>query len=186
MADLIPPGYYDAVAAKSTLESEDGETTTAKMHLTTTKDGHPQVLVWFTILDGPYAGRVVPWNGYLTEKTQDRTRESLKYIGMKGGDFWKANAEQPLDQIVSIKVEHNEFDGKVRARVAWVNKRGGGKVKIKGYVKEAELRKFSAQMLGFFSGAPDVEGERMAGAAPQARATGTAPPVSPPDDDIPF
>lgn len=81
MANLIPPGYYRAVAVP--VQTDDGET---YVQFGETKDGNPQVAVTFAILDGSQQGRRSTWFGYFTEKTTKRTIESLRYCGFKGDD----------------------------------------------------------------------------------------------------
>jgi len=202
MSDLIPPGYYAAVAVP--VQTEDGAVWA--QFGTSQQKGTRQVYVAFAIIDGDHAGRRLGWFGYFTDGAVDRTIESLRLCGLKGDDL--ANAMfGPLDQEVQVVVEHEEYDGKVRAKVAWVNAPGGGAFRMANPMKSDELRKFSATMKGKLKGKPEVAGAKREppatvapppapasqppparqAAAPAAASPGWRQDVPPPkDDDIPF
>ena len=137
-------------------------------------------------------GQKIAWFGYFaTEKNAKRTIESLRYCGFKGEDL-AAAGEQTLDQRVSLTIEHDEYDGKVRAKVAWVNGQGGGGYKIEKPMAGDELRRFAASLKQHVKATGEVNGERGKGA--QAEDLGDNPMTdtrrgSQPtgtDDDIPF
>jgi hypothetical protein len=103
---MIPAGRYRAIA--------DG-----RPMLQESKNGKPYVAIDFRVLDGEYAGEVVPYQGWLTsEKVEERTIKSLRAAGWKGDDLSDLGE---LDQEVSITVEHDEYGNRVTAKVAWVN-----------------------------------------------------------------
>lgn len=212
MADLIPAGYYNAVAAP--VEGEDG------IHLirwARAGTGTMQCLIYFEILDGEHKGQRLPWFGYFSKDAYKRTLESLRHCGLKGEDVLNPG---PLDQIVSVSVEHEEYEvanedtGEVtqrtRARISWVNRAGGGVIKLKNPLSADEARKFAAQLRNALRGIPETQGERVGraapaqatqakpapsngsrpaarGAAPSQDPWGAGPAIPPPaDDDIPF
>lgn len=158
MSEQIPAAFYSAVAIK--FDTDNGPT---YAQFGESKNGTKQILMQFKILDGDYAGRVVPWFGYFTTKTVDTTLKAMRNCGMKGEDLfslWGANAQE-LNQVVQIETELNENpeNGKVHARVRWVNSVGGGGVKLKKPMTEADMRKFAAQMKGHLKKVAEVEGE---------------------------
>jgi hypothetical protein len=103
---MIPAGKFRAIA--------DG-----RPMLQETKSGKAYVAVDFRLLDGESAGETIGWSGWLTsDKAEARTLKALRTCGWKGDDLSDLGE---LDQEVSITVEHEEWEGKVRAKVAWVN-----------------------------------------------------------------
>ncbi len=60
------------------------------------------------------------WRGWLSEKTMERTLKSLKLMGWTGTDpFTDLRGIGSRD--VQIVIRHEEYEGKVRAAVAFVN-----------------------------------------------------------------
>lgn len=95
------------------------------------------------------------WYGFFTEKTYARTLEALEYFGWTGDDlavFDPAYVEQHglsgLDtNEVALVVEQEEYDGKTRAKIQWVN-RLGGTLTVKNVVTGTEARSFADTMRG--------------------------------------
>lgn len=90
-----------------------------------TKNGNPYIEVWFDV-EGQGSVR---WNGFLTEKTINKTMEQLAYCGLKG-DF-SAIADGPIggaldrDQAVNITVEiqkDKEGNPTKYTQVKWINR----------------------------------------------------------------
>lgn len=102
--------------AKYTAQAVDG-------YLSHTKDGKEQITVKFAIVGGQYDGQSVDWTGFFTDKTFDRTIQSLRYCGWQGDDIADLTGIDTNE--VEIVVQHNEYNGKVYPRVAWVNQIGG-------------------------------------------------------------
>jgi hypothetical protein len=209
--ELVPEGFYRAVV--SPVAGEDGS---APVQFGVTKEDKPQVLVNFEILDGSYQGRVLPWwgsfNSTLPEGSKakqtpmQRTLQSLRFCGWVGDDVMEV-VNQELGNEVSIQVEHAEGqDGVTRAKVAWVNRPGGGGVMMANPMSKDSLRRFSAAIKSVARSIPPVPGkkaERGSSAAsasapvsngwsgndapdpPRATEYNQAPPVGS-DDDIPF
>src|SRR5262245_29064894 len=92
-----------------------------------TSKGVEQVAVSFEILDGPEKGKSITWYGYFTEKTVDRTLESLEHCGWDGESLSSHSTACNLE--VSIVVTHETFEGKTSAKVKWVNAGAGAAVK---------------------------------------------------------
>jgi hypothetical protein len=101
-----------------------------------TKSGNPQVVVRFKLLDADVAGSEINWYGHFTEKTEDRTLESLQAAGWKGTDLSALSLED-LNAEVSLVIEPKPRvdadlqpvlgeDGQavVQPEVRWVNRAG--------------------------------------------------------------
>lgn len=111
---MVPVGTYKAVA-KSVKCDESREKRT------------PYVRIMFEIQEGTEAGQSVEWTGWLTEKTQERTMETIILTcGWKGNDLSALNdgVMNGIDGDVFIVVEHedNPDNGKTYAKVRWVNR----------------------------------------------------------------
>lgn len=169
---MIQPGKYTAVAVAEDVQW--GKTKTDKV----------QVAIPFRIEEGQHAGHTITWFGFFTEKARERTLESLRFCGWKGNDL--ANLG-PLDQQVEIVVDEEEYDGKVRTKVQWVNRLGSGKVKLNETLDPNELRTFAAEMRGLAQGVAEVDGPKAQpgnGAGSHGSWRDDVPP--PTDDDINF
>lgn len=114
-----------------------------------TENGHPQVAVEFDFLDVP--GTRMPWYGNFSETCVGEeqkpiyqiTLESLYHCGWISGDL---NNLDGLDRNeVTLVVKHETYQGKTRAKIAWVNKAG---MLIKNAMPENELKSFAAKMKG--------------------------------------
>jgi hypothetical protein len=137
---LVPVGYYAAKVVPISVDEEEvwaqfGETGTGTM----------QVVLHFEITDGEFRGRRLPWFGYFTDDSWTRTMDSLEIAGFEGDDV-EQFAKQEVDKLVSITVDHNEYEGKTRARVAWVNKPGGGVVKVSNPLDSKGLRLLASKL----------------------------------------
>lgn len=165
MTSLIQEGTHPAVA----LSHQFGKAGT---------DDKPNVGIMFKIIDGPDKGRTIPWFGYFTAKTFERTCESLRYCGWKGTDIANLGT---LDQIVDLDVAHEEYEEKQRARVNWVNRHGG--MSLKNPMNEAEIAKLAAKLKSKALKIPEVDGIKHteSEASDNSVASGDEPP--PPSDE---
>lgn len=80
----------------------------------------PLVLASFRTSDG----EDVEWQGWLTDKAVDRTLEALRVCGWTGDDVRELPGLDANE--VEIEVQHEEFKGRIYARVRWVNALGSG------------------------------------------------------------
>lgn len=122
---MLNPGTYKARAVSAALEKS-------------AQKGTEQVNVTFRT----ESGETIHWIGFFTEKTQARTIESLMLCGWNGDDFATFAGVDKND--VNIVVEHEMYEGKSRARVAWVNDPNrpvGGKP-----MEQAEVMSFAERM----------------------------------------
>ena len=83
--------------------------------------GNDGAEVQIQLLDGPSAGTMIVWQGWLGDKTLARTHESLALLG------WTAQLSDDAIPPSLVKVvtenEANEFEGKMysRPRIKWIN-----------------------------------------------------------------
>ena len=134
---MISEGKHKAVAIASDIQFGK------------TKSGIYQVAVPFAIEEGDDAGSVITYFGFFSEAARDRTIESLRRCGWTGDDVTNLG---PMNRPVELVVEHDEYNGKVSAKVKWVNSLGG--VKLKEQLDESEMESFAAEMKSLISGAP--------------------------------
>lgn len=130
---LVEPGYYD-LKVKSFGANCTGEKKTPK--------------AWVKFDNGLF------WQGYWTDKTAEKTSEQLVTLGFSGNTLDDMNKEDALEvgKEVSCAVEHNTWDGKTTARVAWINAPYQKKeldptdakvlqgVDVRGFLKEARKK----------------------------------------------
>jgi hypothetical protein len=181
MSDLLPPGRYAAIAR----EVQWGYT----------KNDGQQVAVTFEVVDGEMSGAEITWFGYFTEKTTNRTLESLRHCGWVGDDISELGK---LDQQVDIVVGHEEWEGQWQAKVKWVNAPGAGRFKMAKPMDPASLKQFAAQMRGAARASAEGGSPRQASSprapAQQRQQSGWGggrvdernPPSNYDDSDIPF
>jgi hypothetical protein len=144
-----------------------------------TKKQEPQILLSFEILDeGEDFGRRITWYGFFTEKTRDSTLKALRACGWVGDDLENLGA---LDAQVSLVIEHEDDDGKQRAKVRWVNSLG---FKVTSPMSPSDLKAFAASMR------ETIRAQKPAGQTPPsngARNGGGYNEINPPpvdDDDL--
>lgn len=160
--------------------------------------GTPQVAVLFEVLEGDEAGSRITWYGYFTDGTSQRTIESLRNCGWKGNDLSELEPSLLPDD-VQIVVQHQEYNGAMRAKVAWVNKVGAGTIAMKERMTPEQRKQFAAQMKGACMAIGGTQAASPARQAPAQRSAvpaqrpaaqrqtpGAAPPPADPLDDIPF
>ena len=150
--NMIAPGTYTAVVVET--ETDSGP---VKVQFGEAGTGTKQVAVNLQVADdSPAAGQTIMWFGYATKDSVTRTLQSLRYMGWKGDDIADIN-NQPLDQAVQIVIEHSEYNGKVQAKVAWVNSPGAGKgFQLAKRLDGAALGKFAATIKAHAKKVPEV------------------------------
>src|SRR5262249_6508759 len=105
---LIEPGIYKARATQGEIGKNQNS-------------GNDQAVVVFDILEGEFQGSTVRWYATLTEKTQRFVITGLTLCGWEGelGDDGKTMIGID-DNEVDIEVIHEEYQGKVFAKVRTV------------------------------------------------------------------
>lgn len=115
-----------------------------------TDKGAPQVAVMFEFLDHP--GTRMAWYGSFSETTVGNdqkplyqvTMESLYHCGWEGPDLRDLTGVDRNE--VTVVVKNEEYQGKTRAKISWVNGMGGSL--IKNEMVDTELNAFAAKMKG--------------------------------------
>lgn len=164
----------------------------APVNLGTSKEkGTPFVECYFEITDGENKGGRARWTAYFTEKSAERTIESLQIAGWGGDDVGEfADGElHGLDanevEIV-VELEEYEKDGEKRVtpRVQWVN-RLGGYLNVQNAMTKEAAASFGDRMKGLVLKVREKSGSKPAGDgtdfnyganakdAPPPKATGT-------------
>ena len=142
-----------------------------------------QVIV--EIQDGEHKGERYRWDGWLTEKTAQRTLESLRHLGWETDRLDDLRGIDSKDAVAVIEHETNEQNGKTYARVQWINGVGAGikeEQKVDRVAAKALADRFAAMARGTRVGAANAR--KPDAAPPSSRAK--APPADFGDDDIPF
>lgn len=85
-------------------------------HFSQSSTGKDQIVVRLQIGEDH-----ISWFGYFTDQTIKRTVESLEYMGYDGGSL----DDMVLDQEVQVELVMDNYQGKDRLKVAWINKPGG-------------------------------------------------------------
>lgn len=156
--------------------------------------GNVQIAIGFEIVDegSPDNGSNITYFGSFSDAAIEFTVQALRNCGWTGDDLVELPAladSGGLAETVSLVVAHEEYDGKLQAKVKWVNKPGSGRVKLKDPLDEGGIRNFAMQMRGKINA---VSGQRRAkpsggsGGARSGQHHPNAPGNSDPDNDIPF
>ena len=122
---------------------------------TSSKKGTPFIECYFEITKGDNAGGKVRWTSYFSEKTNERSIESLQYCGWRGDDLseFSDGGLHGLDaNEVEIVVELEEYQtetGETRSspKVQWVN-RGGGYLNTDAAMAPEAAQSFGERMKG--------------------------------------
>jgi hypothetical protein len=129
-----------------------------------TSKGTEQVAVLFEL----ETGHRRTWYGYLSEKAVDRTLEALRACGVTDLETLAGIDSNEVEVVLQTE----EFEGKWRQKVAFVNALGSGAVAMKARMDQNQRRSFAERMKGKWL--------NMGGsAAPKSEPTGDS-------DDIPF
>src|SRR6478609_8650524 len=148
---MIPAGSYQAVAKEFVF----GRAST----------GSEQIVVSFEIANGDQVGQRIAWRGYFTEKTEERTLESLEYAGWDGVSLGKLSGLGSKPCVIVVEHEEGQ-DGKTYAKVQWVNSLGGG-MSVKEKLETNEIRNLEERLKGLM-----LERANKRGAAPPAAPRG--------------
>lgn len=178
---LLPPGNYKARAVEAGLGY--------------TNDGNPQVAVHFSIIDseGPYHGRDITWFGSFS-KTRgqgkytpfERLIMTLRTCGWDGNDLDDLSGVDANE--VNLKVEHDEYKGEVRAKVAFVGKVGGLALKTPMTPEQAKAfaSKMRGEVIAASKGSAAAAGNGGKKPHPNAPGASTGAPPRDESDEIPF
>ena len=151
-----------------------------------TSGGKEQVAVLLRFIGGPNDGQHVTWYGFFTEKTEERTLESLRFLGWQGSDISDLSTvgDDDAPEVDAVLEEETNDRGESNVRVRWINRIAG--VALKDRMNESQAKAFAARMKGKAlaldqrSGAPKNNGSAGARRPP---ARDDAPPPHT-DDDV--
>lgn len=167
------------------------------------KTGTEQIALQFEILDGRDRGSTISWYGALTEKAWEWTLKALAACGWPPGVQLDGLGVSHLQSLVSLVIEHESGqDDKLRARVRWINRPGGGNLTMREPIEGASLRQLAAKWsthaeqierydpipIPEFSRAPEDENQDAASErkSDHPNAPGNSWGDGKADDDIPF
>ncbi len=129
----------------------------------------PFVGVMYEVVGGEFNGQRLKWEGYLTEKTAERTLESLQNCGWTGDDvsvFAKPEGGKFLTNEVDLVVEMEKYQGddpakagKEYPKVQWVNKVGSGPKFVGEKLDVAEAAAFGQKFRGLALALKAKQGE---------------------------
>jgi hypothetical protein len=114
---LLPEGTYIARAA-------DFEIRVAKNSPTEWVDVHFDVKV--NADDEPEEIERCTWMGFLTKKAEERTIQALRLCGWYGEDITNLLEDGLALNEVEVVIQHEEYNDRTRAKIAFVNKIGSG------------------------------------------------------------
>ncbi len=109
--------------------------------------GTEQVAVTFEITEeGEFRGHTIAWFGFFTDGTQERTMQALRACGWEGDDL--SNLIGLDRNEIVLVIEHDEYGGKVQARVKWVNRLGAGRIELKRKMTDAQKTALARRLKG--------------------------------------
>jgi hypothetical protein len=108
------------------------------------KNGKEQVAVLFEITQGEHAGKSYTWFGFFTDQTTDRTLDSLRHCGWDGDNFVELKGLDANE--VEIVIDTDEYEGKPRTKVQWVNR--PSRLAMREQMSGQEVSAFAARMRG--------------------------------------
>jgi hypothetical protein len=107
-------------------------------------NGKEQVAVMIELTSGEAAGTHITWFGYFTDGAVDRTLDSLRYFG------WSSDSLAELDGLdtneVDVVLDEEEYDGKVRTKVKWINR--PARLALKEQMTTGQMAAFAARLRG--------------------------------------
>lgn len=143
--------------------------------------GKEQIAVMFELV-GDHAGQTITWFGYFTENTVDRTLDSLRHCG------WDSDNIAELDNLnaneVELVLDEEEYEGKVRTKVKWVNR--PARLMMKEQMTPAAAAAFAQRLRGKTVAHKQKYGAQpKPQAAPAGRTRSPASDGPPPDEWVP-
>jgi len=179
--NLTPEGRYPGVLR--TVQFADAKT------------GTTQAVLGFEFTDesGQPTNQFMPYFGALTDAAIDFTVEALRNCGWEGDDLSELPAlveSGALSSPVQLVVVHEEYNGEWRAKIKFVNRAGGGKLRLERELDDAGLKSFAQRMKSRVRAAGRDRVPRSSGNGHASSPKPGMPPqrdTPPPnDDDIPF
>lgn len=157
-----------------------------KGELGLTSTGKEQVGVELALTGDGYVGTSLTWYGYFTDAALPFTIKTLRTLGWQGSDLADLSGIDANE--VELVVENEEYEGKNRTRVKFINAIGG--LSMKEPLPADRAKAFAAAMKGKILGVEQANGQRPQAAkskpssAPAPRANPEPKPAA--DFDVPF
>jgi hypothetical protein len=142
-----------------------------------TSKGNEQVGVELQLLGDGYEAVKLSWYGYFTDASFPITIKALRALGWAGDDLSDLSGIDTNE--VELVVENEEYEGKVRPKVQFINALGG--LGMKEPMPEDRKKSFAAAMRDRIKAAELANGQRK----PVQKPLGP-PRAQPSADDIPF
>lgn len=126
--------------------------------------GTPYIKLCFEIASGPNAGGRARWTAYFSERTRERTIQSMQYCGWEGddvGEFVDGKLHGLDRNEVDIVVELESWTGKdgeprTTPKVRWVNRTSA--INRKGAMDTASAQSFGNSLRGLVLAVKDRDG----------------------------
>ncbi len=168
-ATLITPGTWKAKPTYACLGYTEG--------------GNDQVEIGFVLAEGPSQGQPIRYWGTFGESSLEITFNALRNAGWTGDDLADLSSVGQSDAQPYLVIAHEEWQGKVSARVKWVN--SPSTVVMKNVMNRGETQAFAQRMRGSIMAlhqklaAKRGSGAPATGAKPATPTTSSSP-TSPP------
>lgn len=154
MSDIAPGTYRAQVESTELGESSQGT---------------PQIAIRFALLDGENIGKTITAFRFFSDRATQYAMKDLRTCGWTGDDV----SEEPLPGVIGTEVElvleEEEYEGKVRVKVKWINSPNGVRT---GNPLDPKRRK--------------ALGAKLKGAAVASRSAAPPKTNGKPKDDVPF
>jgi hypothetical protein len=135
--------------------------------------------------DGPLKNSAITFQGWLTDGAWKKTVEALRVLGWIGDDLEELPALADggaLANECDIVIEHETYNGKTRAKIAWLNAPGRSRAAA---MSGSALSSFAQRLKTSVASVPMPEGVKPS-SAPAARTSGgSSQAEAAPDDGIP-
>jgi hypothetical protein len=157
--NMTPEGTY--MATVELVDAPEGWTTSdgkVSCQFGEAKTGTKQVAIVFKIAEGDYSGRVRTWFGYFTKDTIDRTLEALRNAGFTGDEMDKFPTQRPAALVPIVLKHEKDLNGDLRERVAFINRPGGGGVRMERPMSQTDMLTFAAGLKARLASKPGLPG----------------------------
>lgn len=111
-----------------------------------TLGGKEKVAVVIEFLDEPNRGQRLTWYGYFSDKTADRTLESLMTMGWDGDDLSELKGLGGAE--FQAVVEEDMYEGKKQIKIQWINKLSGDTPNLGKRMEGGDRASFAQKMKG--------------------------------------
>jgi hypothetical protein len=125
------------------MEPGDYRARAVKVQLGKAKSGNEQIGVEFELLD--FNGKRMGWYGSFSEAAFEITMKGLATAGFHGADVSDTTWVEHAPEVILVIV-NEEWEGKVRAKVKFINSLGG--VNMKDAITGSDAKTFAARMKG--------------------------------------